>query len=177
MNNMTWKETIKLGKNVVCTKLNCYELVYDHATNYLKLCSQLYKHEQSITQEDSLRTKGIAKRTEGVAKRMGVTRETVIAQKEWTSDQMRDYRQRYLGMRNYIQDWFDRANNGELTVNAGVFINAQKIWNHYRSLDRYSGIKKVYNYLYRFDNDNTVIDRVRVRKHSNLKSLYGGFFR
>lgn len=45
MNNK-WKDTVRLGKKLVCHKLSNYRIRYDHKLNYFKLCSLLYQHEQ-----------------------------------------------------------------------------------------------------------------------------------
>ena len=44
MNKLTWKETIKLGKDKVTAMLNELGISYNHIKHYFKLCSLLYRN-------------------------------------------------------------------------------------------------------------------------------------
>lgn len=105
---------------------------------------------------------------------------TLVSQSDYSLDELHNYRQRYLGMTSYINDWFTRADNGDLTVNAGVLQNARQMWVYYKAIDRYSGIKRTYNYLYRLDDDGINEDikekPVKVKRYKGFKEMYGGLF-
>lgn len=170
MNNK-WIETIKLGKNVVYTKLSTYHIRFDSSMNYFKLCSLLYQHEKEL----HVKEEAIAQEEPCVG---AIETVEVIENKKWSKEHIRDYRQRYLGMRNYIQDWFDRANTGELAVNPGILIDTTQMWQHYKKVDKYSGIKRVYNYLYLHDDDRAIESKSeldKLIKYKSLKDMYGYF--
>ena len=143
MNSITWLETVKLGKDTVGEKLDSYGITYDRATNYFKLCSLLYQH---------IKSELIAQETIAQESCVGVMVEpAVYVEKEWTVDKMRDYRAKYHGMRNYINNWFDRVKMGKISVPDGILTNAIKMWDYHKQIDKYRNIKIVYDYLYRFD--------------------------
>ncbi len=146
---LTWMQTIKLGKNVVSQKLDNYGKAYDRSDNYFKLCSLLYKHEKQLHSTEDTHTEE-AQEDKGC---VGVTVETVKvrAEQSFTIAQLMDYRQRYLSMRSYCLDWFDRAYRGKIGVPGAIIKNAELMWNHYHKSDRYSQLKMVYDYCYRFD--------------------------
>ncbi|MDJ0690374.1 MAG: hypothetical protein QNJ41_17930 [Xenococcaceae cyanobacterium MO_188.B32] len=139
-------------------KLDCYHVQYDRAENYLRMCNKLYK--------------------------LQLVREKVkvISARQWTIDELRDYRARYLAMRSYCLDWFKRASEGNIDAPQALIANAKLMWDFYSKSDRYSQLKMIYSYCFRFDYiQNNEIEIIkpepprRRKKYKDFKQIYGLF--